>query len=314
MRVLLVAILMIPIGIFSSQFKHAQNAPQDTHTDAGQTNSGPSVGQTTTSEECKRQCNEQAGNSHSGAVLWGFTRSDLIALALAIITLIYVGVNYEILQQIKKQAHFMKRQLAEMQNSRRETVAEMRSSGEQTKDTLKHLETQVGHLGTLAEAAKESAAAATLTAQRLAQIEGARITVTLGWNTLIGTIDYSEEGLLLHLALTCKNEGRSAGWVSRIRLEAGLFRNTIPSGPDFEHAKVMWNGLDKISMGEEIKQLDSYPLQAKRDSFSDWIVIWGRVEYIDTFSDKRETTFGYILSPDDRTFDPIQMPVYNKRT
>jgi len=144
-------------------------------------------------------------------------------------------------------------------------------------------------------------------------VEGANVTVALNWTPLFGTVDFSNGTITLHLSITCKNEGKSAGWISRIRLEAGIFQNTIPNDPNFDNASVMWNGVEKVSPQEEFKQYDSYVLREKQDSITDWILIWGRVEYSDTLSDKRQTTFGYILSVDYRSFDPIQMPAYNKR-
>src|SRR5579871_1175007 len=305
MYVLLVVVLMFPLGIFSSQLKHTNNATQDTQRDAANSKNSSPIGQQVTAEECKRQCESQTKNPRDSAVLWGFTRSDLISLALALITATYVCITYGMFKHVGKQAHLMKGQLAEMKNSRRETIAEMKSAGEQTSKTIGQLETQLGHLQALADAAQTSADAAKLTAERLAQIEGSRIIPTVDWplRPSVTNLGSFEEGKLISrtgisVSVKCKNEGKITSWITEKRLGVGIFDH-IPENPDFENIDIIFHGLQEVPKEETFKTDESRVCDESDDAGSmTMIVIWGIVKYRDIFSDSRYSTFGYLVTID----------------
>ncbi|MBZ5508632.1 MAG: hypothetical protein LAO78_24495 [Acidobacteriia bacterium] len=239
---------------------------------------------------------------------------DSLYLIYVIVTTIAAFVAWRALVAIKTQGHWMERQLAEMESARVQTVDEMKSAGEQTKDMVNQLKIQIGHLATLAAAAQKSANAAELTAIRFTQIEGARIVVTVEWLPGGGRFYGSgTNGLTtgLPIAVKCKNEGKSIGWIREIRLTAEIFHNAIPPNPSFE-IDILYHGIQAIAPNDHFKKDESITLFGQ-DGVGQWIVIWGLVKYSDIFSDNRETTFGYLITLDGK-LERISLPAYNKHT
>jgi hypothetical protein len=163
-----------------------------------------------------------------------------------------------------------------------------------------------------ANAADRSARAAELTAERFAQIEGGRITVTIDWTTGVGKKSFHEDGTM-HLLIDVffKNDGKSSAWIKQIRLNAQMFENTIPAEPDFQNIPIIYDGIKILEPTQEYRQHET-PL-VKKDGFGKWIIVWGAVEFGDTFSDDKESTFGYIATIDDK-LQRLSGAAYNKQT
>lgn len=214
---------------------------------------------------------------------------------------------------IRKQGSTMQRQLLEMRRTRIHTVREMKAAGQQTKDMLTQIEFQVGHLSTLATAAERSAKSAEITAERFAQIEGGRITVAVEWTIALGKRTYQDNGTMyIHIDVVFRNDGKSSAWIKQARLHAQIFENTILPNPDFINIPIIFNGIKILEPTQDYRRQDT-PLLGQHDGIGRWIIIWGIVEFGDTFRNDKESTFGYIVSVDDK-IQRLNAIEYNKQT
>jgi hypothetical protein len=229
----------------------------------------------------------------------------------AISTLLIAGINLGMLIAMWRQRKVMSGQLTEMKQNREETVREMQAAGQQTKDMLTQIGLQVGHLSTLAIAAKKNADIAELTAERFAQMEGARIIVGVDW-TGVNNRTFNDDGsATMFIRVTCVHQGRSTAWVKQIRMQADVFHNTIPADPDFITIPIIYSGIKAIEPQKDYISPET-PSVPARDSLDHWVIVWGIVEYADMFAD-RTATFGYIEKINDR-WERLSYPAYNRNT
>lgn len=256
----------------------------------------------------------------------GYVIFTAVIAAINFLVLIVIWLQRKEMQSqrdaMRDQVIAMKNQLTEMQTAREQTIEQMKNASAQTGDIVRQGAAQVAALNIsaniatkTADAAQRSAKAAELTAQRFTQIEGARIIVKIEWSPT-GNLMYGDgsDGMTtgLPIRVTCRNEGKSIGWIREIRLTGEIIPRSIPESPTFE-VDVLYHGIQTIAPnGGEFKKEELMTLYG-RDDREKWIVLWGMVKYSDIFSDRRETTFGYFVTVDHK-IKPITSPAYNRHT
>jgi DNA-binding XRE family transcriptional regulator len=188
----------------------------------------------------------------------------------------------------------------------------MRAANEQTNRLIEQARAS-------ADAAQQSAKAADITAQRLAQIEGARIVPSLEFLPLLGNILYGHhmeggeivETIGIHIRLVCANHGKSTAWITQKRLKAEVVF-VIQESPDFDAVDVIQEGFEPVAPNASTNKEETV-MCIGRETGGRMLLLYGSIKYRDMFSDDREVTFGYRVTVSQQ-LERINLPAYTKNT
>ncbi|HZQ23606.1 MAG TPA: hypothetical protein VFA89_12500 [Terriglobales bacterium] len=163
------------------------------------------------------------------------------------------------------------------------------------------------------DTAKEAAKAALISAKALMNSERAWLMVTLEWIPGVGKRSVQQGPKYLLVRAKCSNDGKTPAWITEMRARYMVLRHgeSLPSSPDYVAAKLIQSTLEPIGTQQPIVRDLSLPTE---DScgIEDKEIVYGVVQYLDAFGEKRETRFAYQLTVGDELERLSGLPEYNQ--
>jgi len=181
----------------------------------------------------------------------------------------------------------------------------------------------VGIAGTLA--AIYTLAAIRRQTESLIRSERAWIMVDIEWVPGYGGIVRNsslEDGVVVNyttfpIRIICKNEGNTPAWITEISAQSQIYElihHQPPKTPDLQSTKVSRTEPIPVAAKMDVSEDISLSSRGVLGNLGVDAIVYGVVRYRDMFSANRdrETTFGYKLSYDEKTF--VRIAEYNKNT
>jgi hypothetical protein len=203
-------------------------------------------------------------------------------IAYVIATLGIAGCNLGMLAAMRDQRKLMSTQLGEMKSSREQTIAEMKAAGEKTQQSI--------------AIARQSADAASKSAEALVASERAWIFVDIEWNGLKGIMqeDTGDNFTAIWINAYCRNEGRTPAWLDELRCKMEILP-TLPDTRDFEIAERQDEGPQPINAGGKSTVIPMALTSPGKRTINNSMIIYGMAKYRDMFGFDRTSKFGFMV-------------------
>jgi hypothetical protein len=127
----------------------------------------------------------------------------------------------------------------------------------------------------------------------------------------------SGDSTAFYAVLTCRNEGKSPAWVYERRAKFEITSSPLPLKPNFDSAESVEVEPTPLGTGQALPHTDQleWPAQARGHiQQGQMAVVYGIVKYRDIFDNRRQTTFGYRITPSNelRRLEGEHYREYNK--
>jgi hypothetical protein len=129
----------------------------------------------------------------------------------------------------------------------------------------------------------------------------------------------SGDSTAFYAVLTCRNEGKSPAWIYERRAKFEIVSAALPLKPKFDSAEFVEVEPTPLGTGQALTHTDNLEWLAQAREHiqqGQMAVVYGIVKYRDIFGARRQTTFGYRITPSNalRRLEGEQYGEYNKNT